>query len=69
MGSPSYKLDVPINTSGVIKVSNFIVAEQMRWNTELVNQTFPNEIANRIVRIPLPRKAIEDTLAWRGEPS
>ncbi|MBA0691234.1 hypothetical protein Goari_008873, partial [Gossypium aridum] len=38
------------------------------WKKELIDSTFPKEVADRILRIPLAVEPHDDFLAWSGEP-
>ncbi|KAH1096786.1 hypothetical protein J1N35_013707 [Gossypium stocksii] len=35
---------------------------------DLIRSTFPDEVANQILQIPLPKKRKEDVLVWRRDP-
>ncbi|KAA3472561.1 F-box domain containing protein [Gossypium australe] len=38
-----------------------------RWKREVIENTFPEHIAQKIMQIPLAEEAHEDFKVWRGE--
>ncbi|MBA0571077.1 hypothetical protein Golob_004669 [Gossypium lobatum] len=51
------------------KVAELINTNSRLWKKELIESTFPKEVADRILRIPLAVDPHDDFLAWSGEPS
>ncbi|KAA3468559.1 reverse transcriptase [Gossypium australe] len=51
------------------KVVGIISSTKREWNKELIVNTFPEDVAELILRIPLATVPHEDFLAWSGEPS
>ncbi|MBA0818390.1 hypothetical protein Gohar_022421 [Gossypium harknessii] len=51
------------------KVAELINTNSRLWRKELIESTFPEEIADRILRIPLAINPHDDLLAWSDEPS
>ncbi|KAA3472189.1 reverse transcriptase [Gossypium australe] len=51
------------------KVAGHICNNVREWNKELIVNTFPGDVADLILRIPLSTVPHEDFLAWSGEPS
>ncbi|MFQ6667849.1 hypothetical protein Gotur_033734 [Gossypium turneri] len=51
------------------RVANLIDDNNRKWKRELVVSTFPEEIAEKILRIPLTKQPHDDYLAWREESS
>ncbi|KAA3481588.1 Polynucleotidyl transferase, Ribonuclease H fold [Gossypium australe] len=51
------------------RVAELISSNNRVWNEELILNTFPEEVADLILRILLAQEPHDDLLAWRGEPS
>ncbi|KAA3489772.1 reverse transcriptase [Gossypium australe] len=51
------------------KVAGLISSNEREWNKELIVNTFPEDVAELILRIPLSIEPHEDSLAWSGEPT
>ncbi|KAA3466354.1 reverse transcriptase [Gossypium australe] len=49
------------------KVSDLIISHDRKWDRDLIENTFPAEIAEQIIRIPLALEPHEDLRVWRGE--
>ncbi|KAA3462867.1 Zinc finger, CCHC-type [Gossypium australe] len=49
------------------KVAELISSNEREWNKELIVNTFPADVAELILRIPLSMEPHEDFLAWSGE--
>ncbi|KAA3487748.1 reverse transcriptase [Gossypium australe] len=49
------------------KVSDLIISHDRKWDRGLIENTFPAEIAEQIIRIPLALEPHEDLRVWRGE--
>ncbi|KAA3465749.1 reverse transcriptase [Gossypium australe] len=50
------------------KVAELISSNETEWNKELIVNTFPADVAELILRIPLSMEPHEEFLAWSGEP-
>ncbi|KAH1098996.1 hypothetical protein J1N35_015917 [Gossypium stocksii] len=50
-------------------VSDLIDNSTRTWKREIVNNTFPTEIARKILQIPLAEAEHEDFRVWKEEPS
>ncbi|KAA3455702.1 reverse transcriptase [Gossypium australe] len=50
------------------KVAELISNNVREWNKDLVTNTFPEDVADLILRIPLSIEPHDDFLAWSGEP-
>ncbi|KAA3454784.1 reverse transcriptase [Gossypium australe] len=48
-------------------VADLIEVSTRRWKRELIVNTFPEHIAQKILQIPLAEEAHEDFKVWRGE--
>ncbi|KAA3479130.1 reverse transcriptase [Gossypium australe] len=48
-------------------VADLIEANTRRWNRELIENTFPEHTAQKILQIPLAEEVHEDFQVWRGE--
>ncbi|KAG8496152.1 hypothetical protein CXB51_009143 [Gossypium anomalum] len=53
----------------VDSVAELINNNENNWNRDLIVNTFPKEVAELILRIPLAMEPHSDLLAWTGEPS
>ncbi|KAH1082551.1 hypothetical protein J1N35_022312, partial [Gossypium stocksii] len=53
----------------VTKVVDLIDAKNRVWKSELISNTFSDEVAQKILLIPLAHIPHEDFLSWRGEAS
>lgn len=53
----------------VLIVAELINNNERNWNRELIANTFPEEVAELILHIPLAMEPHSDFLAWTGEPS
>ncbi|KAA3460257.1 reverse transcriptase [Gossypium australe] len=51
------------------KVAELISVNVREWNKDLIVNTFPEDVADLILRIPLAMEPHEDFLAWSEEPS
>ncbi|KAA3464007.1 reverse transcriptase [Gossypium australe] len=51
------------------RVAELISSNNREWHRELILNTFPAEVANLILRIPLAQEPYDDFLSWSGEPS
>ncbi|KAA3472829.1 reverse transcriptase [Gossypium australe] len=51
------------------KVAELISISAREWNKDLIVNTFPEDVADLILRIPLAMEPHEDFLVWSGEPS
>ncbi|KAA3460445.1 reverse transcriptase [Gossypium australe] len=51
------------------KVAGLICNNVREWNNELIVNTFPRDVAELILRVPLSSVPHEDFLAWSGESS
>ncbi|KAA3466902.1 reverse transcriptase [Gossypium australe] len=51
------------------KVADLINSNEREWNRELIVNTFPEDVADLILQIPLLLERHEDFLAWNGESS
>ncbi|KAA3451486.1 reverse transcriptase [Gossypium australe] len=49
------------------KVAELIRSNERVWNKELIDNTFPADVAELILRIPSSMEPHEDFLAWSGE--
>ncbi|KAA3467328.1 reverse transcriptase [Gossypium australe] len=58
-----------INNLCDFKVAELIDDNSRKWKEELIGSTFPEDVAAKILRIPLTKEAHDDILAWSGEPS
>lgn len=67
--SVSYRLNNNISIDGINYVLDLIDAQIREWKGDLIVNTFPKVIANRILEIPLEKEANEDLMVWSGEPS
>ncbi|MBA0880329.1 hypothetical protein Goshw_001945 [Gossypium schwendimanii] len=52
-----------------VKVAELIDTNSRLWKKELIESTFSEEVADRILRIPLAAEPHDDLQAWNGEPS
>ncbi|CAN1170493.1 Uncharacterized mitochondrial protein AtMg00310 [Linum perenne] len=52
-----------------LKVSDFILNPQRRWDTQKLRAAFPNEVVDQILLIPLGPKGYSDKYVWHFEPS
>ncbi|KAA3457895.1 reverse transcriptase [Gossypium australe] len=50
-------------------VAELINSSNREWDRELILNTFPADVADLILRIPLSQNPHVDLLAWHGEPS
>ncbi|MBA0736428.1 hypothetical protein Gogos_009984, partial [Gossypium gossypioides] len=66
-GSPNYRINEQVG--GLNLVSGFIDVGTREWKVNLINSTFSEEIASKILRNPLAWEGIEDIRVWRGESS
>ncbi|KAK5846604.1 hypothetical protein PVK06_002898 [Gossypium arboreum] len=57
------------NNKNIVLVSDLIDEVNRSWKAELIANTFPVNIARRIMQIPLVRSAHDDLQVWKGEPS
>ncbi|KAA3480507.1 Cyclopropane-fatty-acyl-phospholipid synthase [Gossypium australe] len=51
------------------KVVELISVNVREWNKDMIVNTFPEDVADLILRKPLAMEPYEDFLAWSGEPS
>ncbi|KAA3488218.1 reverse transcriptase [Gossypium australe] len=63
------RLSSYVNNLCDFKVAELIDESSKKWKEELIGSTFPEDVAAKILRIPLAKKADDDILAWSGEPS
>ncbi|KAA3485194.1 RNA-directed DNA polymerase [Gossypium australe] len=61
------KLSSYVNNLSDFKVAELIDESSRNWKTELIGSTFSEDVAERILRIPLVIEPHNDILAWRGE--
>ncbi|KAA3465419.1 reverse transcriptase [Gossypium australe] len=57
------------NCSYTWKIAELIDDSSRKWKEELIGSTFPEDIAEKILRIPLAKERHENMLARSGEPS
>ncbi|MBA0875744.1 hypothetical protein Goshw_004076 [Gossypium schwendimanii] len=67
--SVNFRLSSEINSLHVSNVEELIDSNNKSWKVELINNTFTEEDAARILRIPLAQTPHEDFLFWGGEMS
>ncbi|KAK8279577.1 hypothetical protein V6Z12_D09G121800 [Gossypium hirsutum] len=67
--SVNFRLSSKINSLHVSNVEELIGSNNRNWKVELINNTFTEEDAARILRIPLAQTPHEDFLFWGGEMS
>ncbi|MBA0575828.1 hypothetical protein Golob_024874, partial [Gossypium lobatum] len=48
-------------------VSDLIDNSSRKWRSDLINSTFQEDTARKILRIPLAETEHEDTQVWKGE--
>lgn len=65
----NFRLSSVTFTMTNFKVSNLISSDERKWKSELIVNTFLEEEAGRILRIPLTRGPHDDFMVWSGEPS
>ncbi|KAA3484577.1 Ribonuclease H-like superfamily protein [Gossypium australe] len=53
----------------LVKISDLINSQDRKWDRGLIDNTFHEEIAELILRIPLALSPHEDLRVWNGEPS
>ncbi|KAG8491201.1 hypothetical protein CXB51_014347 [Gossypium anomalum] len=61
--------DDNINNTGIELVSNLIAATTRQWKTDLIENTFSENTAQKILQIPLAEEEHDDFQVWRGEHS
>ncbi|MBA0816108.1 hypothetical protein Gohar_000805, partial [Gossypium harknessii] len=69
MGYQGYSIRRIMLESGEGEVAELIDESNRKWKQDLIESTFPVEIAERILCIPLAKEPHEDFPAWRGEPT
>ncbi|KAA3461736.1 reverse transcriptase [Gossypium australe] len=65
----NFSLRPNIENMHLDKVADLIDNNKREWNRELIENTFPEDVADLILRIPLSCESHNDFLAWRGEAS
>lgn len=68
-GLENNRINGLINLGNLTRVADFIDIENNNWKIELIFNTFPLEIAKKIVQILLTGGGFEDLQVWRGDPS
>ncbi|KAA3486905.1 reverse transcriptase [Gossypium australe] len=57
------------NGTGTELVSSLIEPTTRKWKVDLIEHTFPEKIAQKILQLPVAEEAHEDFQVWRGENS
>lgn len=67
--APNFRLSTVVNTMSDSKVFDLIDSSNRLWKNELIHNTFSEEDAARILRIPLAQTPHDDFLTWGAESS
>lgn len=67
--APNFRLSTEVSSLQNKTVDLLIETNSRRWKSQFVRDTFPEEDAAWILRIPLAQSAQDDMLVWRAEPS
>ncbi|KAA3476412.1 reverse transcriptase [Gossypium australe] len=65
----NFRLSFHVNNLSDFKVVDLIDDSSRKWKSEELESTFPDYIAEKILRIPLAKEPDNDVMAWSGEPS
>ncbi|KAK5833208.1 hypothetical protein PVK06_017025 [Gossypium arboreum] len=58
-----------LNDNDVKLIADLIEDTSKTWKIDLINSTFPKDVAQKILRIPLAETPHEDFQVWKGEQS
>lgn len=64
-----YRLNVTITNDGIKFVYDLIDVGFREWKEDLIFNTFPVDVANTIMQIPMSRTTSKDLQVWLGEPT
>lgn len=63
-----HRIHEPIVNAILTFVIDLINSQNREWKEELVRDTFFEEVATKILQIPLAKEPLADVRVWRGRP-